>query len=325
MSCTISTGSEPLVSILIPCYNAERWIAQAITSALNQTYPVKEVCIVDDGSTDGSLQVIKQFAGKVRWESGPNRGGNAARSRLLELSVGEWLQYLDADDYLLPEKVAGQVECSRQNRSADVIYSPAIIEHQENNHAHREVLPTPEPRDPWILLARWFLPQTGSPLWLRQAVIDVGGWKVDQPCCQEHELYNRLLKAGKRFVYHPHAQAVYRQWSAETLCKKDQPQVFRQRLSILADAEQYLRDSDQLTFPRRQAINTARLECARLIWLTHPGWAQAVVRTIHTSDPHFVPAGRAAPFLYRCCYRWFGFQCAETVAAVKRRLMSQGS
>ena len=91
-----------LVSILIPCYNAERWIAQAIESALAQTWSEKEVIVVDDGSTDHSLEVIRQFDGRISWETGLNRGGNAARNRLLELARGEWLQYLDADDYLRP-------------------------------------------------------------------------------------------------------------------------------------------------------------------------------------------------------------------------------
>ena len=98
---------QPLVSILIPCYNAERWVGQAIESALAQTWPNKEVIVVDDGSTDGSLEVIKSFGDRIKWETGPNRGGNVARNRLLELSHGEWIQYLDADDYLLPAKDRG--------------------------------------------------------------------------------------------------------------------------------------------------------------------------------------------------------------------------
>ena len=76
------------VSILIPCYNAERWIAQAIESALAQTWSEKEIIVVDDGSTDRSLEVIRQFDGRIRWETGPNRGGNVARNRLLELARG---------------------------------------------------------------------------------------------------------------------------------------------------------------------------------------------------------------------------------------------
>src|SRR5688572_3055345 len=99
-----------MVSILIPCHNAARWISQAIESALAQSWGWKEVVAVDDGSTDHSLEIIKSFGDRIRFETGPNRGGNAARNRLLELASGEWLQYLDADDYLLPDKVERQME-----------------------------------------------------------------------------------------------------------------------------------------------------------------------------------------------------------------------
>jgi glycosyltransferase involved in cell wall biosynthesis len=101
--------STVLVSILIPCYNAERWVGEAIESALAQTWPEKEVLVIDDGSTDRSLEVIQRYRGRIRWETGPNRGSNTARNRLLELSAGEWLQYLDADDYLRPNKVQVQL------------------------------------------------------------------------------------------------------------------------------------------------------------------------------------------------------------------------
>src|SRR5258708_3350067 len=118
----------PLVSILIPCYNAEGWIAQAIESALQQTWPEKEIIVVDDGSTDNSLAIIRQFDPNIHWESRPNLGGNAARNRLLELARGEWLQYLDADDYLLPEKVSRQVQFVLSHSECDVVYSPVAWE-----------------------------------------------------------------------------------------------------------------------------------------------------------------------------------------------------
>src|SRR5260370_32907136 len=84
----IRTRMSPLVSILVPFFNAERWIAQAIESALAQTWPEKEVIVVDDGSTDRSLDIIRRFDGRIRWETGPNRGSNVTRNRLLELARG---------------------------------------------------------------------------------------------------------------------------------------------------------------------------------------------------------------------------------------------
>jgi glycosyltransferase involved in cell wall biosynthesis len=315
--------SLPLVSVLIPCHNAERWIAQAIDSALSQVYPHTEVIVVDDGSSDRSLEIIQSYGNRIRWETQLNQGGNATRNRLLELSRAEWLQYLDADDCLLPEKIAHQVKFLALHPEADVIYSPSIFEFWDDKTSRQELLPIPEPRDPWMLLARWYLPQTGSPLWRRQAIVDVGGWKVDQPCCQEHELYLRLLIAAKQFVYFGEAGSVYRQWSETTVCKKDKTEVFRRRLEILDQIEQYLGQQIELSADRQTAINQARFECARAIWLTHPAWAEQIIAQIQATAQAFLPSGAAAPGSYRLTYRLLGFQAAETIAKLKRDLQSK--
>jgi glycosyltransferase involved in cell wall biosynthesis len=167
---------HPLVSILIPCYNAEAWIARAIESALAQTWANIEVIVVEDGSTDGSVDVFRKFDGRIRWETGPNRGGGAARNRLLELARGEWLQYLDADDYLRSTKVQRQIAFATDNPDCDVICSPTAWERVQNGKlvCTDETMPTP--RDPWVLLAKWQLPQTGGSLWRRAALGSVGGW-----------------------------------------------------------------------------------------------------------------------------------------------------
>ena len=309
------------VSILIPCYNSERWITTAIESALNQNYTNREVIVVDDGSTDNSLEIIKSFGDRITWETGINRGGNAARNRLLKLSSGEWLQYLDADDYLLPNKVSEQIEFIDNNPDIDLVYSPIILEHHSDREIKREILPILEPHDPWILLARWYLPQTGSPLWHKQAIIDIGGWKVDQPCCQEHELYLRLLQSGKKFGYCDYPGSVYRQWSEFTVCKKNQQETYRRRLAITDRLEQYLVQTNQLTKLRQNQVNQARFECARIIWLTDKLWAKEIIHQIRHIDPKFIPSGECAPETYRLMYQIFGFAIAEKIAAMKRQLV----
>ena len=60
----------------------------------------------------------------------------------------------------------------------DVVFGPVTLEHWTQSEVRRELLPIPEPHDPWVLLARWYLPQTGSSLWRKQAILDVGGWKA---------------------------------------------------------------------------------------------------------------------------------------------------
>ncbi len=310
---------RPFVSILIPCHNARRWVGAAVESALAQTYPRTEVIVVDDGSTDGSPEVLAAFGDKIRWETGPNRGGNPARNRLLELAQGDWLQYLDADDWLKPDKIDRQVAALEKDDAVDVLYSPVIMEWHEADSVREEPLPIPPPHDPAVLLAAWDLPQTGGPLWRKAALLDIGGWKNDQPCCQEHELYLRLLLAGKRFRHCPETGAVYRQWSDGTVCKRNVPLVHEKRLEIEDALEAHLRDTGALTPERLRAINQARFEIARGMWRYDRSAARALMRKVRAADPAFIPAGQAAPPAYQKVYRLLGFAAAERVAELLRR------
>ena len=99
--------SEALVSILIPCYNAAPYLRQCIESALNQTYKFIEIILLDDGSTDESLTIAQSYP--IRVECQRHQGAAATRNRLLEMSAGEWIQYLDADDYLTVGKIDFQL------------------------------------------------------------------------------------------------------------------------------------------------------------------------------------------------------------------------
>lgn len=307
------------VSILIPCYNARPWIAQAIQSALDQTWPHKEVIVLDDGSTDGSLDVIRSFAPGIQFESTPNRGGNAARNRLLQLASGDWLQYLDADDYLLPDKIVSQLS-SVDPSSADVIFSPVTLEHcHDALPPRRELLPIPQPHDPWILLARWFLPQTGAALWRRSALASVAGWTPDLPCCQEHDLYLRLLAAGMRFVYSPAPGAVYRQWSLDTVCRRDPLRTAMTRLDVVRRLESHLLAHDALSPERMDAVAHIRLESARALFqLDRKASRHAFNETIANHPRFQPPPAPCFPPMYRLAYRIVGFLNAERIANLLR-------
>jgi glycosyltransferase involved in cell wall biosynthesis len=318
----------PQVSILIPCYNADRWIAQAIDSALAQTYPHKEVIVVDDGSTDRSLEIIQGFGDRIRWETGENRGGNAARNRLLELSTGEWLQYLDADDYLLPDKVERQIQfwqgSTLAGTNADVIYSPHITEesaHPSVVHTAAAIAHHPLPHDLWLLVIQWQLPQTGSLLLRKQALIDIEGWREALKHCQDYDLYIRLLMANQQFVYCPYAGAVYRWWCSGTVTHRKIAEIYRDRLGIQTAIESYLSASGQLSPVRKDALNQARFEYARRIYAWDQSWAIQVAAEIRDNHPDFEPAPQVAPSFYRQIYKTIGFRSAEQIAALKRRIV----
>jgi glycosyltransferase involved in cell wall biosynthesis len=99
-----------LVSILIPAYNASRWLGESVNSALAQTWPNKEVVIVDDGSKDDTLAVAQAFHhANVKVATQPNSGAPSARNHALSLAQGDYIQWLDADDVLHPDKISHQM------------------------------------------------------------------------------------------------------------------------------------------------------------------------------------------------------------------------
>lgn len=101
--------SPSLISVIIPVYNGERYLRQAIESVLAQSYHPLEVIVVDDGSTDASITVAQQFAPIVKVVTQPNLGAGAARNHGVALAEGEFLAFLDADDLWIPEKLTLQI------------------------------------------------------------------------------------------------------------------------------------------------------------------------------------------------------------------------
>lgn len=98
-----------LISVIIPVYNGERYLAEAIESVLAQTRSPDEIIIVDDGSTDDSAAVARRYASLARLVQQPNLGAGAARNRGVEAAQGAWLAFLDADDLWLPDKLTRQM------------------------------------------------------------------------------------------------------------------------------------------------------------------------------------------------------------------------
>jgi len=98
----------PSISVVIPCFNARRWIVAAVRSVLAQDWPDLEIVVVDDGSTDGSAELVSQHFPQVRLLRRANAGVAAARNAGVEHSRGEWIAFLDADDIWLPGKLKRQ-------------------------------------------------------------------------------------------------------------------------------------------------------------------------------------------------------------------------
>lgn len=214
------------VSVLIPCYNNERFVGNAIESALEQTWPCCEVIVVDDGSTDNSLSVAKEYEPEgVQVIHQPNRGPSSARNRALKAATGEYIQYLDADDFLDPEKIKAQVQALRELGPRTVAFCPTIRfwDGEPPKSGQRmpktDQVPGLDSDEPAQWLVNLWDPtsdreivQTGAWLTPWSLIADVGGWDEQITVDDDGEYFTRVILESDRIRYVPDGRVYYRQY-----------------------------------------------------------------------------------------------------------------
>ncbi len=127
----------PLVSVIIPCYQAEKYVRAAIDSVVSQTYGNLEILAIDDGSTDSTLSVLNEYAGVVTILQHPrsvNRGVSLSRKVGVDHARGEYIAFLDADDYFEPTKIAVQVDALEKNHKSVLCHTAINLICDQDNH-----------------------------------------------------------------------------------------------------------------------------------------------------------------------------------------------
>lgn len=215
----------PLVSILIPAYNAEQWIAETLQSALAQTWSDKEIVIVDDGSTDATLSVARQFeSSRVKIVSQINQGASAARNTALGLCQGDYIQWLDADDLLAPDKIAKQLDRvedieKRRNLLSSTwsrfYYRLSKAQSMENS-LWQDLSPvewiTRKMRDnAWMAIESWLIP--------RELVEDAGPWDTSLSADDDGEYVCRIVCACDGITFNAQARSYIRLANSGSLSK----------------------------------------------------------------------------------------------------------
>jgi glycosyltransferase involved in cell wall biosynthesis len=207
---------KPLVSILIPAYNAEEWISDTLRCAIAQTWEPKEIVVVDDGSTDRTLAIARQFeSDQFRVVTQKNQGAAATRNKALSLCQGDYIQYLDADDLIGPNKLAKQMEALGESPNPRTLVSGPWGKFMYRYYRTKFV-PTPLWCDlspvEWLLRKMQFntYMQTASWLVSRELAEAAGPWDTALLGDDDGEYFCRVLLAsdGVRFV--PEAKVYYR-------------------------------------------------------------------------------------------------------------------
>jgi len=202
------------VSVIIPCYNVAAYIGECLESILAQDHADLEVICVDDGSKDDTgarIEAIARTAPRghiIRLIRQENRGATAARNHGLRESTGAYIQFMDADDLLLPRKIGHQVRLAQKNDLPDLIVgSFRIVE--ANGRVQQERYYTRK-GDLWIHLMRTDLGNTISNLWKRSVVEAVHGWDESMRSSQEYDLMFRVLKTTRDVLFDAELYSIVR-------------------------------------------------------------------------------------------------------------------
>jgi len=212
--------SKPLVSIIIPVYNKAVYVAEALDSALAQSYPNTEIILVDDGSTDGSFEILKtyfeKFPDKINLIDQENQGVSAATNRGIQAAKGEYIQFLDADDLLSPDKIANQMGLL-QNQAPEVMAScDWVIFKDDISRCSRlpygVFVDFESGLD--LLLRFWnYQEMMAISSWLtnRSLIEKAGLWDETLTINQDGEFFCRVLVSAKKIIYESKGKVFYRQ------------------------------------------------------------------------------------------------------------------
>jgi glycosyltransferase involved in cell wall biosynthesis len=310
--------ANPLASIVIPCYNAERWVGQAVQSCLDQTYRPIEIVVVDDGSTDGSRRLLERYGDAITLLTGPNQGGNAARNRGTAASRGDFIQNLDADDTLLPDKIERQVRFLLET-GADVVYGDwrhrfhppggeSYLGRIVKSASHSDVLEA--------LLGSWWV-ASGALLFRRTAALAGGGWDETFSAAQDGDFLITVVLQGVDIRYQPGCAMVYRKHGSTTVSSSSQDRWLACSVRMFEKAEKALSASARLIPAYRAALARSYFRIARNYFDRDRSEYARLLGRVQTLDTAFRPQESRA---YNLAYRLAGPACAERAASLLRRI-----
>lgn len=303
----------PRVSILVPTFNAARWLPEALGSALAQTLPSTEILVVDDGSTDGTPDVLASYGDRIAWERVPNGGARAARNRLLQRARGEWVQFLDADDLIDPDKLERQLDELAGHPEADALAAPARFEDGSLCNAPRD-------EDVWEALLGARLGITTANLWRREAVTAVGGFDPERLGLDEYRLLARLLLRGSHVLRSSHPRAVYRRVNPDSAYSRRGARNEVLLAEFAMDTATALEQQSELDDDRRARFADFVFERARSLWNEDREASRRCFEQAHELDPTLPERLRRSSRAYGRMVATFGFGAAQLADGISRRI-----
>ncbi len=271
------------VSILIPLYNSEEYIAETIDSCLNQTYENIEIIIVDDGSTDSGLIIARQYENKhknIKVEAQKNSGAPVARNRAFELSAGDYIQYLDADDLLHPDKIRLQMEVLKTTDDKTLVFGRwGTFQKSIENVIWKDLPVNKDYDDPKQFLielwASWSAAITH--LWLvpRELVEESGGWDETLIKNQDGDFFARVVMKASKVLFVAESMGYYRKDNENSISKQVSKKTLEANLKTFETYMKLMKD-DMDKFEVRRSL---ALMYSRFLYYIDPSHKDIILET----------------------------------------------
>jgi glycosyltransferase involved in cell wall biosynthesis len=225
----------PKVSIITAAYNHVQFIRQSVESVLNQTYKDFEHIVVDDGSTDGTAEILKTFGNRIKYIRQENRGTHAALNTGIREASGQYIAILDSDDAWLPHKLERQVSAFEQFPETGLVYSQAYIIDSEGKKEERVLGEPLDPECAFETLLRYNPIPALTAVIKRDCINKLGGFSETFTALSDWELWIRI-STGWPIVFIPEPLAFYRDHGRNTTYRLlESGQLDRERLLMLRD------------------------------------------------------------------------------------------
>lgn len=292
--CSTGIYMQPTVTIIIPVYNGEDYIAEAIESVLAQAYTTLECLIVDDGSTDRTADIVKGYGERVRYIYQKNSERSAARNNGIAHASGKYVCFLDADDILLPIKLTEQVFFLEDHAEYDVVYSKVKYFNMNNPaDAYMVRRATPSGDIARSLIYSNFITMN-SPLFKKSAVERIAGFDISLSRYEDWDFLLRLALTGSRFAFIDNFHALCRMHGANTV--KDNLRMFEAKLLVARKiAGRFSAELHDRGIDGRSVVSFHQADYGRKLILS----GQVADGRSHIAEAcHF-------PFPHRCKFRIF--------------------
>ncbi len=309
---------DSLVSILIPAYNAAQWIDETLRSAIDQKWNKKEIIVIDDGSRDATTDIVRARESSIlKLVRQENQGAATARNHALSLAQGDYIQWLDADDLLAPDKITRQMQAAAGN-SPGTLFSSAFGQfHYRVSRAR--FAPGPLWKD--LSPADWLKVKFSNGTWMNPAVWLVsrqiaeraGPWNQSLTLDDDGEYFARIVASSDYVRFIPEARSYYRQWNPHSLSRAVGEKANRSLLKSLKLSVGYLLALDDSAAARTAAV--AYLQS----WMWHFCSERVEILDELKAFARELGGELGPPnvsFKYDLIHRWFGWAAAYKAAGI---------